>query len=126
MLCQPRAAQASVVGPVPNGPSRHQMNLVRTTVCSFDVMMLLMRTTVSIDDDLLAEAKERAARRHATLGAVINDALRVAFRPAPPGQPGARGRLRLPVDGGSGLQPGVDLEDRERLAELLDAHENTA
>jgi len=29
-------------------------------------------------------------------------------------------RIDLPVYGGSGLQPGVDLGDRETLAELLD------
>ena len=28
-------------------------------------------------------------------------------------------RVELPTDGGSGLQPGVDLEDREAMAELL-------
>jgi len=31
--------------------------------------------------------------------------------------------VSLPTDGGSGLQPGVDLENKEQIAELLDDNE---
>ncbi len=31
--------------------------------------------------------------------------------------------LSLPTDGGSGLQPGVDLENKKQIAELLDDEE---
>lgn len=78
-----------------------------------------MRTTVNIDDELLRRAKELAARSGRSLGEVVDDALRLALAPrrrkadVPP----------LPVAGGSGLQPGVDLEDREALAELLGENE---
>ncbi len=77
-----------------------------------------MRTTVNIDDHLLAEAKVVAARGHRSLGRVIDDALRVmlAERSAPLSEPV---RVVLPTDGGTGVQPGVDLEDKESLAELL-------
>lgn len=76
-----------------------------------------MRTTLSIDDDLLAEAKALAARTRRPLGNVVDDALRVLLHPTSESRP--RSPVRLPTDGASGLQPGVDLEDREQLAELL-------
>ncbi|HEX3197576.1 MAG TPA: type II toxin-antitoxin system VapB family antitoxin [Propionibacteriaceae bacterium] len=77
-----------------------------------------MRTTVTIDDHLLAEAKARAARSHRTVGEVIDDALRLAFMRSTPDAKSAR-PFRLPSHGSGGLRPGVDLEDREALAEIL-------
>jgi len=71
---------------------------------------------VTIDDDLLTEVKFRAARNHCSIGDVIDDALRVAFNERADQHPR---RIVLPTDGGSGLQPGVDLEDKDALAELL-------
>ncbi len=75
-----------------------------------------MRTTISIDDHLLARAKDRARERGTTLGTVIEDALRTELnrresRAAPP----------IPVfrDGG-GLRPGVDLSSNRAIQELLD------
>lgn len=81
-----------------------------------------MRTTVNIDEHLLEEARQLAARSRRSLGDVVDDALRTLLnqRPAPPG-----GRARLPVFGGSGLRPGVDLEDKEALADLLDERSAT-
>ncbi|MCG7611140.1 hypothetical protein BA059_18740 [Mycolicibacterium sp. (ex Dasyatis americana)] len=76
-----------------------------------------MRTTVNIDDALLAEAKVVAARTSRSLGSVVEDALRemlsrVAGETAAP-------EFRLPTHGSGGLRPGVDLDDKEALAELL-------
>ena len=79
-----------------------------------------MRTTESIDDHLLSEAKQIAARSHRSLGQVIDDALRrmlaetsgVASTP-----------VTLPVHGEGGLVPGVDLEDKEQLAQVLGDNE---
>lgn len=77
-----------------------------------------MRTTLTIDDHLLSEAKAVAARTHRTIGSVFEDALRQMLARAdelrPPG-----GAVSLPADGGSGLQPGVDLENKEQIATLL-------
>ncbi len=79
-----------------------------------------MRTTIKIDDALLAEAKARAARSGRTLNAVVEDALREAF---------ARGAARsaerpaLPVWRGSRLMPGADLDDSAALLELMGMRE---
>lgn len=76
-----------------------------------------MRTTVNISDDLLAEAKLLATRTRRSVGAVIDDALRVLLKgqraDAPPSA------WSFPTGGAGGLQPGVNLEDREALADLL-------
>lgn len=80
-----------------------------------------MRSTVSISDDLLNEAKRVALKRKVALGEVIDDALRLALKTK------AKGDLRsdeIPpfvTAGGSGLRPGVDLHDN---ASMLEAMEN--
>lgn len=75
-----------------------------------------MRTTVSIDDELLRQAKVEAARSGRTLSDVVTDALRVLLA-----RQEERGTaVALPVFGGSGLRPGVDLEDKDGLATLMD------
>jgi hypothetical protein len=80
-----------------------------------------MRTTVTIEDRLLARAKAEAARRGSTVGAVIEDALRQALsRPA--GRSRAR-KVSLPTVGGLGLRAGVDLDDSAGLQELMDEGE---
>ena len=76
-----------------------------------------MRTTINIDADLLAEAKVLAARTSRPLGAIVDDALRALLRRC--GDEGGRTEFRLPTHGSGGLQAGVDLEDKDALAELL-------
>jgi hypothetical protein len=75
-----------------------------------------MRTTITIPDDLLVEAKTRAAASGQTLNRVVEDALRMAFarRAAPVERPA------LPVHHGTGLMPGVDLDDSAALLDLMD------
>jgi Arc/MetJ family transcription regulator len=77
-----------------------------------------MRTTINIDDELLVQAKIAAARGHKPLGAVVDDALR-AMLGRDTELPDQSAAMVLETDGGSGLQPGVDLEDKDSLAELL-------
>ena len=60
-----------------------------------------MRTTLTIDDDVLAAAKALAAQRHQSIGEVISTLTRQALRPAV-----AKGTLRngvplLPVQEGA-------------------------
>jgi hypothetical protein len=71
-------------------------------------MLGCMRTTVTIDDDLLRQARVVAATSGRTLAEVIKDALRGTFaaRRTPQTQ------LRpLPTFKGTGVAPGVDLSD---------------
>ncbi len=77
-----------------------------------------MRTTLTIDDSLYAEAKIRAAQVGCGIGSLVEDALRDylaragASRPAdyPP----------LPTFRSGGTRPGVDLNDMSAVLELLD------
>jgi hypothetical protein len=83
-----------------------------------DATMLVVRTTVNIDERLLRRAKQEAARSNRSLGDVVDDALRLLLAPA--GRRRTVPELELPVFGGSGLRPAVDLEDKEGLASLRD------
>jgi hypothetical protein len=76
-----------------------------------------MRTTIRIDDDLYRRAKATAARRGQSVGELIEDAVRTALRPARPGSTELPG---LPVFGGSGVMPGVDLADARALSAVMD------
>jgi hypothetical protein len=76
-----------------------------------------MRTTVNIDDDLLAEAKIVAARTSRSLGSVVEDALREMLSRV--ANESGTLEFRLPTHGSGGLRPGVDLDDKDALAELL-------
>lgn len=85
-------------------------------------MLRCMRTTIRLDDDLLADAKILAARTGRTLASVIEDALResLARRTA-----SADTRVELPTfRGGDGLQPGVDLDDSAGLLDLMEEDRN--
>jgi hypothetical protein len=87
-------------------------------------MEAVIRTTLTIDDEVLAEYKRVAAATHRTLSYVIQDALREALarrQVAAGSKP-----VRLPVIGGGGAQPGVDLSDNARLLELLEAERDAA
>lgn len=75
-----------------------------------------MRTTLAIDDELLAAAKRRARERGETLGRVVEDALRRELASAPEVAP-----VPLPVfKGAGGLRPGVDATSNRALLEALD------
>jgi hypothetical protein len=77
-----------------------------------------MRTTVTIDDDLLRRAKREAARTDRTLSQVLEDALRDSLAPRPAGQ--KRFRLRLVTAGGTGVRGGVDIADNAAVRDLMD------
>lgn len=50
-------------------------------------MLIRMRTTLVIDDELLREAKKRAAADNLTVSDVVNQALRAALAEPPPVPP---------------------------------------
>ena len=76
-----------------------------------------MRTTINLSDPLLAQARRRAAETGRTLTAFIADAVResLARRREGPNQP----PVCLTTFRGSGLQPGVDLDDSAALQDLM-------
>jgi plasmid stability protein len=76
-----------------------------------------MRTTVDLPDDLLSEAKQRAAREGRSLSDVVRDAVRSSFARTAPAK---REAVELPTFEGGGLQPGVDLDDSAALLDLMD------
>jgi hypothetical protein len=78
-----------------------------------------MRTTVRLDDRLLAEAKKYAAETGRTLTSVLEDALRetLARRQARV----KRRVVRLRTVKGDGLRPGVDLDDAASLLDLMES-----
>lgn len=79
-----------------------------------------MRTTIRLDDALLAEAKAAAAARGTTLTAVIEDALRESLARRVETRR-TRPRVELPTSGeGSRLMPGVDLDDSAALLDLME------
>jgi|GEM_PF-162854 len=77
-----------------------------------------MRTTLTIDDRVLAEYKRLAARSHRTLSHVIQDALVEML--ARRREAMERGPVELPVIGGGGLRPGVDLDSSAGLLAIAD------
>jgi len=67
---------------------------------------------------LLADAKQAAARTGRSLTALIEDAVRAALARQPAGR--RRGRVRLTTVRGRGPRPGVDLDRTAVLLDVLD------
>jgi hypothetical protein len=80
-----------------------------------------MRTTIRLDDELLARAKALAARTGRTLTAVIEDALRAALAQSRPRARSQRTELR--TYGSGGVLPGVDLDDTSSLLDLMESRD---
>lgn len=76
-----------------------------------------MRVSMNIDESLLRQAERMAIESNRSLDAVLEDALRILLAHKDPSNSG--GAVELPTYGGSGLQPGVDLEDKDAMAARL-------
>jgi hypothetical protein len=76
-----------------------------------------MRTTVSINDELLVRAKKRASDADMTLSGYLEETLRLRLAEPPPGRPAP---VELPVSRGGRPRPGVDLTSDGALFEILD------
>ncbi|HET6682685.1 MAG TPA: ribbon-helix-helix domain-containing protein [Gaiella sp.] len=79
-----------------------------------------MRTTLRLDDALLAAVRRRAAETGRTMTAVIEDALRQALARRPPVEYEVETTLPVASAGGA-LQPGVDLDDSAALLESMES-----
>jgi hypothetical protein len=75
------------------------------------------KTTLNIDEKLLARAKALAARNGTTLTALVEEALRARLAP----RPAVRGAFQLELHTVRGAAPpAVDVADRLALYDLLD------
>ena len=86
-------------------------------ICS-QRMLICMRTTLQLNDELVVQAKISAAHTGRTLSQVIEDALRqaLASRAEPP-----RRRTSVPTSPGRPM-PGVNLDDNAGLLDLMDGN----
>jgi len=75
-----------------------------------------MRTTLNIDDQLLASAKHLAIEQGKPLTKLVEDALREKLAR----QPLSEQKISLITARGNGLRPGVDLDSGSSLADLMD------
>lgn len=75
-----------------------------------------MRTTIDIDEHLLAYAKQKAAETHGSLKNVLEDALRDFFsRHAIEHEV-----IEFETFQGIGLKPGVDLNNNQSLNDIME------
>lgn len=72
-------------------------------------MLICVRTTLNLNDELVRQAKQRAAAEDRTLTSVIEDALRRLLANSDAGRRGERYTVELM--GRSNLQPGLDPND---------------
>ena len=77
-----------------------------------------MKTTLNLDDQLLADAKALAAQQRTSLTRLIEEGLQLRLRAKPVPEAGIR--KRLPVfKGRGGLVAGVDARSNKALLEAL-------
>jgi len=78
-----------------------------------------MRTTIRLQDELLSEAKRRAAATGRTLTRFIEDALREALAERPH-QHSPQSRFEVKPFKGDGLRPGIDLDSNAALLDVME------
>ncbi len=83
-----------------------------------------MRTTVRLNDRLMADVKRLAHESGLTLTAVIEGSLRETL--ARRRRPAKRARVRLPTFRGDGVRPGVNLDNAAALLDLMDGRSGPA
>lgn len=78
-----------------------------------------MKTTLNLNDQLIADAKALAAQQRTSLTRLIEEGLQLRLRAK--ADAAKRGRVRLPVfKGRGGLVAGVDPSSNKALLEALD------
>ena len=77
-----------------------------------------MRTTISIQEDVLARAKAKALERKCTLGDLVNEALLLSL--STESRIRAKSPLRLTTVKGNGSAPGVELNDNAALLDWME------
>ncbi len=82
------------------------------------MMSVLMRTTVTLDSDVVEQLKSLALRRNLSFRAALNDTVRAGLA----AERGGRRAYRVPARSMQ-LRPGIDLMDALRLADSLEDEE---
>ena len=83
----------------------------------FYALMIMTRTTIRLDEHLLAEAKSWAIETRRTLSQLIEDTLRETLarhKSVPPSE------IELPTYGEGGVMPGVDLFCNATLLDIME------
>ncbi len=80
-------------------------------------MVRTVKTTINIDDELLARAKKAAARQGMTLTTFIEDALRARMLPV--AARAKRFKSKLPIVKGK-TPAAVDIDDRNALYDFME------
>jgi hypothetical protein len=81
--------------------------------------MMFMRTTLTLDDNILKSIKRQAAKEGRSFKDIVAEALRLGLG-LMRGRDGSPGELRLTVVDGRGTLPGVRLDDRDVLFDIMD------
>jgi hypothetical protein len=82
----------------------------------YGYMVSHMKTTVELPDDLMIEAKKRAAEQRRPLRSLLADGLRAELEK---GRSGRRGKRKVRWVTSRGGLPPVDISDRVRMHEWL-------
>jgi plasmid stability protein len=80
-------------------------------------MLICMRTTLNLDDELMRTLKRRAAESGRTMTEMIEEALRAML--ARPVKEGPEREFRWVTVKGK-IQPGVDVADRDSLLDAME------
>jgi hypothetical protein len=86
-------------------------------------MVICMKTTVELPDDLLIEAKKRAAELRVPLRQLLEEGLRERLR-RKRGACGAKKNHIHWITVAGGLPPGLDVSDREKVHAFLSENED--
>ena len=78
-----------------------------------------MRTTLNINDTLLKKAKKCSIERNCSLGEIVDEALRLSLVTQKKSDTAAIARP-LKTFAGSGIQPGIDLNNNASVLEAMD------
>jgi hypothetical protein len=77
-----------------------------------------MRTTITLPDDLIKQAKRAALQSGTTLSGFIENALRLSL--AERRRRLSRRKFKVVAYGKGGLKPGVNLDDTSALLDIMD------
>ncbi len=85
------------------------------------MILMMVRTTINIQDQALELCRRKAAETGQPLGEIVSAAILAAYT----GRTASRKQSRcdLPVAGEGGLLPGVDLDNSASLEDVMEGRE---